>query len=439
MKYQPLHQWGIINTPTQGFGTFLSYVLVVLLTALPIFFFSIGGSTTRIAIATYLVCLIALVFNAISSDKSATNYPKLYWWVIFSLWTYFLATGISQIANQSFVPNRLDAPSRLVFSGLIFYAVYHYRINFIKILKVAVPISIILFLLFLTFKNDQIVVAKNMWGGRLSLPFIDPILLSAWLTCFGLLCLSFINIQFKASSILKNTFFIATFITTIYIALITESRNSWFAIPLLASILIFKQPNKWLKIGFILFTTICIFYLINHVSSSLTRIDQAILEIKNYFNGTAKETSVGIRIDMGMLAFKALSLKPIFGWSENLFITPEIDNHLAMYYTPSTIFLAKYTGFHNDFYAAIVRSGSLGAFAFVTTLLTPLIVFIGFLFKGNASSRPVCFNGLAVIITCIIASMTAEILSYKYSVSLFGYLIAGIMAHVLWQNQEDNF
>jgi O-antigen ligase len=276
-----------------------------------------------------------------------------------------------------------------------------------------------------------------MWGGRLSLPFIDPILLSAWLTCFGLLCLSFINIQFKANSIFKNTFFIATFITSVYIALLTESRTSWLAIPLLASILIFNQKNKWLKIGFILFTTICIFYLINHVSSSLARIDQAVLEIKNYFNGTAKETSVGIRIDMGMLAFKALSLKPIFGWSENLFATPEIANYLVTHYTPLTLFLAKHTGFHNDFYAAIVRSGSLGAFAFTTTLLTPLIVFIGFLFKGNTSSKHVCFSGLAVIITCIIASLTVEILAYKYTISLFGYLIAGIMAQVLWQNQDN--
>lgn len=335
------------------------------------------------------------------------------------------------------MPNRLDAPSRLVFSGLIFYAVYHYRINFIKILKVAIPISIILFLLFLTFKNDQVVFAKNMWGGRLSLPFIDPILLSAWLTSFGLPCLSFINIQFKTSSIFKNTFFIATFITTIYIALLTESRTSWLAIPLLAFILIFKQPNKWLKIGFILFTTICIFYLINHVSSSLTRIDQAVLEIKNYFNGTAKETSVGVRIDMGMLAFKALSLKPIFGWSENLFATPAIANYLTTHYTPSTLFLAKHTGFHNDFYAAIVRSGSLGALAYAITFITPLLLFLYYLFKGNTYSRPGCFSGLAVIITCMVTSTTVEILVYKYSVSLFGYLIAGIMAQVLWQNQDN--
>jgi hypothetical protein len=79
MKYQPLHQWGIINTPTQGFGTILGYVIVVLLTALPIFFFSIGGATTRIAIATYLACLIALIFNTITANKSTATYPKLYW------------------------------------------------------------------------------------------------------------------------------------------------------------------------------------------------------------------------------------------------------------------------------------------------------------------------------------------------------------------------
>jgi O-antigen ligase len=281
------------------------------------------------------------------------------------------------------------------------------------------------------------VFAKSMWNGRLSLPFIDPILLSAWLTCFGLLCLSFINIQLKASSVFKNIFFVATFITAIYIALLTESRTAWLAIPLLASILIFNQKNKWLKIGFILFTTLCIFYLINHVTRSLLRINLAALEIKNYFNGSAKETSVGIRIDMGILALKALSLKPLFGWSENLFITPEIANHLVAHYTPSTIFLAKHSGFHNDFYAAIVRSGSLGALAYAITFTTPLLLFLYYLVKGNTYSRSGCFSGLAVVITCIIASMTVEILAYKYSISLFGYLIAGIMAQVLWQNQKS--
>jgi O-antigen ligase len=437
MKYQPLHQCGIINTQTKVAETILSYVIVALLTALPIFFFSIGGATTIISIATYLLCLIALIFNVITRNKPTGNYPKLYWWIIFSLWTYFLATGISQIANHSFVPNRLDAPSRLVFSGLIFYAVYHYRINFIKVLKFATPTSIIVFLLFLIINNDQVIFAKKMWGGRLSLPFIDPILLSAWLTCFGLLCLSFVKIQFKASSIFKNTFFIATFITTIYIALLTESRTSWLAIPLVATILIFNQSNKWLKIGFILFTTFFIFYLIIHVDTSLIRIYQAVLEIKNYFNGSTKESSVGIRIDMGMLAFKALSLKPTFGWSENFFTTQDIANHLATHYTPSTIFLAKHTGFHNDLYAGIVRSGSLGALAYLSTFLTPLILFIYYLAKGKIHSRPVCFSGLAVIITCIISSMTVEILSYKYSVSLFSFLIAGIMSQALWQNQDN--
>jgi O-antigen ligase len=430
-----LQKFDIVNIHISRLGLVLSSLIVFLFVLLPVLFFFVGGSTTRISILTYIICLIALIFDR-KNHPIDPKKPLIYWWIIFSLWTYFLATGVSQIANQSFVPNRLDAPSRLAFSGLIFYAVYHYRINFIKILKFAVPISIILFLLFLIFKPEQVAFAMSMWGGRLSLPFIDPILLSTWLTCFGLISLSFININLTATSIFKNVVFIATFITAIYVALLTESRTSWLAIPLLAFIFIIKQQNKWFKIGFILITTFCIFYLINHVSSSLPRINQAIFEVTSYFNGGTKESSVGYRIDMGMLAFKALSLKPIFGWSENLFTTPDIANHLATHYTPSTIFLAKNTGFHSDLYAAIVRSGSLGAFAYLSTLTTPLMLFTYYIIKGNPHSKPVCFSGLAVIITCIIATMTVEILAYKYSVSLFGYLIAGIMAQVLWQNQK---
>jgi O-antigen ligase len=290
----------------------------------------------------------------------------------------------------------------------------------------------------LAFKLEQIRLGTEMWQGRLALPFIDPILLSTWLTCFGLLSLSFVKIQSNVVGWLKSTILIITFFTAIYIALLTDSRTSWLAVPILILVLAFNHSNKYIKIGFFLVTTFLLLYSINHLSSSMARIDQAVLEIKSYFNFSSKETSVGIRIDMGMLAFKALSLRPFFGWSENLFFTPDVANLLANHYTQPTLFLAKHTGFHNDFYAAIVRSGSLGAFAYACTFFTPLLLFIHLLIRGKSYSRSTCFSGLAIIITCIIASMTVEILSYKYSVSLFGYLIAGIMAQTLWENQEIN-
>lgn len=432
-----LQKLNIINAPTNKLGTVICSIVVFLFTMLPILFFFLGGSTTRIAITIYFVCLIALIFHRQSSSNASTK-PLVYWWIIFSLSSYLLATGISQFANNSFTPNRLDAPLRLALSGLIFYAVFRYKINFTKLLKFSIPIGISLFYIQFFFKPEQIKIGTEMWQGRLALPFIDPILLSTWLTCFGLLCISFIKFELNAVNALKSMIFSIASIIAIYIALLTDSRTSWLAIPILILILTFNQRSKYIKIAFLIVSTLLILYLINHLSSSMGRIDQATLEIKSYFNGSSKETSVGIRIDMGMLAFKALSLKPFFGWSENLFFTPDISNFLVNNYTPSTLFLAEHTGFHNDFYAAIVRSGSLGAFAYACTFFTPMLLFIYSLIRGNSYSRSTCFSGLAIIITCIVASMTAEVISYKYSVSLFGYLIAGLMAQTLWENQSIN-
>jgi O-antigen ligase len=425
----------IINAQTNKLGTVLCSIIVFLFTMLPILFFSLGGSTTRIAISIYIICFISLIFNRQSSFNNPRK-PFIYWWIIFSLSSYLLATSISQFANDSFTPNRLDAPLRIALSGLIFYTVFRYKINFTKLLKFSIPIGIGLLFVQMFFESEQIKLGTEMWQGRLALPFIDPILLSTWLTCFGLLSLSFIKIQFNVVGFLKSMILIVTFFTAIYIALLTDSRTSWLSIPILILILTFNQRGKYIKIGFLLVSTLLVLYLINHLNNSMARIDQAVLEIKNYFNGSSKETSVGVRIDMGMLAFKALSLKPFFGWSENLFFTPNIADFLANHYAPPTLFLAKETGFHNDLYAAIVRSGSLGAFAYACTFFTPMFLFIYFLIRGNNYLRSTCFGGLAIIITCTIASMTAEIISYKYSVSLFGYLIAGTMAQTLWENQE---
>lgn len=409
--------------------------IVALLLVQPIFFFSIGGWVTRIGIATYVLCLIAFIFDRNDRNNQTSPYPKSYWWVIFSLCTFFLATAISQIANQTFTPNRLDSPSRLLFSTLIFYAIYRYKIDFVKILKISIPLSLIFLLVYMEFNSKQIELAKSFWAGRLSLPFIDPILLSAWLTCFGLLSLSFFKSDFQFFTIIKNIIFISSSVISIYIALATESRTGWLAIPIVITILILKPSNTWIKIFYLMIASITIFYLASSNNATVTRIDQAILEIKNFLHGDIKESSVGIRMDMGNLALKALSWKPFFGWSESLFAAPEIKAYLNSHFTPSTLYLSQHAGFHNDLYAATVRSGFFGIFAYASTFFTPLFLFLYLFIKGDFESRLIASNGLAVAITCIIASMTVEILAYKYSVTIFSYLISGLMAQALWKNQ----
>lgn len=426
-------KWGIINAQTNSLGAAIGSAIVILLFMQPILFFSVGGATTQIAITTYFACLIALIFDKTTPHCKPKN-SIIYWWIIFSLSSFIIATGLSQIANQSFTPNRLDSPLRLLLSGLVFYSIYRYKISFLRLLQISIPLSIGIFLLHILLRPDQIVLGKSMWHGRVALPFIDPILLSAWLTCFGLICLSLVNLEASIKKMFLNIILILTFVTSIYIALLTESRNSWLAIPLLIGVFIFRQSNKLTKFIFFLITILIIIFLINAVSSSFNRIDLALIEFKNYFNRSAIETSVGIRIELGALAFKALSIKPFFGWSEKLFSDPSISDYLKNNYTNSTLFLGQYAGFHSDFYAAIVRSGLLGAIAYIATFFTPLVIFVIVIKRGNQRSKSAAYTGLAIILTCLIASVTVEILAYKYSVSLFGYLIAGLMAQCLWEN-----
>ncbi len=426
---------GIINNANNPLSWLISISIVTLLLAQPIFFFSISGWATRIGIATYLLCLIALIYDRPPPKSETSTYPQLYWWIIFSLSTFFLATAISQVANQTFTPNRLDSPSRLLFSTLIFYAIYKYKIDFVKILKISIPLSLFFLLLYIEFNSKQIELAKSFWGGRLSLPFIDPILLSAWLMCFGLLSLSFFKSDFQFFTIIKNFIFISCSVICIYIGFTTESRTGWLAIPIVIVILVFRPSNIWVKVFYLAIASVAIIYLANTISTTGARIDQAIIQIKNFINLDLKESSVGIRMDMANLAFKALSWKPFFGWGESLLTTPEVEAYLKTHFTPSTLYLAQHTGLHNDLYAAMVRSGFFGIFAYLSTFLTPLFLFLYLYFKGNFELRLIASKGLAVIISCIIASMTVEILAYKYSVTIFSYLISGLMAQVLWNNQ----
>jgi O-antigen ligase len=427
--------WGIINTQGNRLSQFISFSIVALLIAQPIFLFSIGGWVTRVGIAIYVACLISLLFDRLAPQLENVKPTKLYWWIVFSLGTYFLATGLSQMVNGTFVPNRLDAPSRLLFSILIFYAVFKYRIDFSKILQISIPLSITFFFLFIELRPDQITLAKSFWGGRYSLPFIDPILLSVWLTCFGLVCLMFTNDEIKFLSISKNLIFILCVCCSLYMTLITSSRVSLLAIPIIIIIFIFKPLRLSTKFLITLFTLTIFIYFTLTLSITLTRVNAAFLELTSYLSTDSKETAIGVRIQMGDIALKALSLKPFFGWSESFFNNSEINTYLSINYYESTLFLAKNTGFHSDIYAAMVRSGTLGIFAYLATFLTPLFLFFYLLVKGLREVKNIALAGLAIIVTCMIASTTVEILAYKYSVTIFSYLIAGLMAQALWKHQ----
>lgn len=429
--------WGIINAQGNRLSQFISFSIVALLLAQPIFLFSIGGWVTRVGIAIYVACLISLLFDKLAPQQPNLKSTKLYWWVVFSLGTYFLATSLSQIVNGTFVPNRLDAPSRLLFSILIFYAVFKYRIDFSKILQISIPLSIACFFLFIELRPDQITLGKSFWSGRYALPFIDPILLSAWLTCFGLICLMFTNDEVKFLSIVKNLIFMICFGLTVFMAFTTESRTGWLAIPMTLIIFLFKPFNLLAKLLITLIALACVIYLVMLAPATLTRIDSAFLQLKEYLTTGIQLTSVGIRMEMGTLALKALTLRPFFGWGENLFTSPEITSYLNKTYSDYTLFLAKNTGFHSDIYAAMVRSGGLGIFAYLATFLTPLFLFSYTLVKGVKEVKNIALAGLATMVTCMIASTTVEILAYKYSVTIFSYLIAGLMAHALWKHQES--
>lgn len=425
----------LINIPTKGFSRVISIGIVGILFAQPVFFFSIPGWTTRIGVASYLICLIAIIFDRSNLTNKITSPPKIYWWIIFSLCSFFLATLISQAANNTFVANRLDSPSRLLFATLIFHAIYRYKINFVAILKASIPITIILFLLQTIFKEKNISTNEISWDGRFSLPFMDPILLSTWIITFGLFCLNFIKLRPERESLAKDFIFISCLIIAIYIALLTESRTGLIGIPIVMVLIILKHPKKSIAMSFFIALTISAFYFAHKNGANLARINQAFFEFNEYFNGGHKESSVGLRIDMGLLAFKAWLFKPFFGWGENFFSTQEIQVYLNSNFTSSAIYLSQYSGFHSDLYAAMVRSGALGIIAYATTFFTPLFFFIYLLLRENIESKEISIIGLSLIIPGIITSMTVEILAYKYSVTIFSYLIAGVMAQAVWKSQ----
>ncbi len=69
--------WGIINAQGNQLSKFISFSIVTLLFAQPIFIFSIGGWVTRVGTAIYVACLISLIFDRFSSQQVNLKLTKL--------------------------------------------------------------------------------------------------------------------------------------------------------------------------------------------------------------------------------------------------------------------------------------------------------------------------------------------------------------------------
>jgi O-antigen ligase len=361
--------------------------------------------------------------------------------VVISLSSIFIATALTQLIRQDIYWPSFDGPSRLALAAIVFIFLRTQSISFLKLLEVAIPIGLMLTLIMIVSFPETSVP----WGNRFATKFVDPNTLGSQSVILGIICLLMIN---KNNPFSKNVFLLIGSATGIYLSIHAGSRGGWLALPFILiawSIIQFKERftcnlNNLFKLILIIFlgtTALTLtFIALAKLPMIAARIGAGYADIMNLLNGDFN-TSIGTRIAMWIISFKYLV--PIAGLSglgetdvKNLLITLPID---PIQFREAIYHLSN-TGPHSDFLAKLLSMGYIGCFAYVLTVITPLMIFIKNSFNANLQQRSASRIGLYYLIGIIICGLSNEMLSLKYLCSFYGLMIACLAAEVLRDNSN---
>lgn len=404
---------------------------------IPLFFLTIREWTHFIAaIAIILACVCLLLTH------NKQHYPNHAPWFVLLLALPLLSVFLSQFFRQDWVARAYDAPSRLLLVLPIAALIYQERIDFLKILGHSLTASICLLVLYAIFfphyQDTQDIALR-----RLTSPFIDAIFFGFWAMLMGCLTAALGIIYLKNSN--KHSVVILYFALAglaIYLSILSKTRTGWLALPLVILLItIYVKPQIKLKdysyalgLGLALCLLIYVF-----VSPVQYRIDLLWQEILLYFSGEAIDTSIGLRIQMWKLGLHLFAENPFFGYGDGGYAQLLEDAKFKHLVSPAAQAMALMAGFHNEFISHAVRSGILGLIAISALLFMPLWIYILHLKdkKKDPKTRATSLIGGILIICMFTASLTNEMLNYKFSMSFFAYLYVSLMADLYWKRNES--
>lgn len=324
-----------------------------------------------------------------------------------------------------------DGPSRFLLGIPIYLYIRAQKIDSLKIIASAIPLTLIFCLISLQINADP----TEFWGNRLATYFVDPLTFGNYSLLLGFVSLLLLAYKNESShelikKILK-TLKLFGFLTGVYISLGSMSRSGWLAVPFLTAFsLWFLAKNSrnnfkyYLGLGF---TSLILFFLVSTNDILIFRIQSIFTEIQSWL--THKQdydsTSGGTRLSMWVLSFKLFLMSPIVGFGDFEYKGLLTTHPNLITSAGESARLAMLNGPHNEILANTLRYGLFGLIAstalFVIPAITALIAMRSL--KNIAAVLVFCF-----ITGLFICSIALEVFNLKYTSSFYAFLIPTLLA-----------
>ncbi|MEH8032689.1 O-antigen ligase family protein [Gallibacterium anatis] len=393
-----------------------------------LFFITVITIKNAYYIAPLILVLIAIVYlithyKTIYIDKSVKYY-------IVAALTYYVISLLVAIINHDSIPHSFKADHFLLLSIPLLLLFIQYKPS-LKGLSLAFATAAILAGLLAIYN-------KFALGIERAFEEINPIPIAAVIMTLVLYCITLGFYFLKQGSSKIASFLLIAAIIGLVGNILTGSRGSWLIFPI-AIILIFWVYAKSLK-RFIIpfsFSLISLIIIASFIPQSgiQQRYQAAVSNITQYFDGSQKRTSIGIRLELYRGAWLAIQEKPFLGWGYEGMKQKRIEQSNA-----GTIISLKYAAHtHNQFIEQTYYRGFIGLFVLLLFIYTCLRYFIlRYKILSDEDKKTIALLGVINILSMISFNLSDALLRGK-EYAMFFY-ISNIIFYAMTlpnKNKED--
>lgn len=393
----------------------------------PLAWLSIRGWVNGVVMILSFLCIFFLFSNRKKIELEILE--KLF---LATLILPFLAVLITQILTQNWSAKAYDGPSRFLLGIPIYLYIRREKIDVLRILVIAIPLTLI-FNLLSTLLNTG---PTEFWGNRLATYFVDPLTFGNYSLLLGFLCLLLVQYrEYFTTSLLKKIFVMTCltgFVIGLYLSIGSMSRSGWLALPFLilyCAWCLRKDMLGNLNTSLLfLFLTLALFFLLILFNELLQiRFLSIYSETSQWLNksGEYDSSSGGTRLSMWVLSYKLFMMNPLIGYGDlgykDLLVTDPTLISSASVMARTSMF----NGPHNEILANSLRYGIFGLIATSSLFIIPAIIAVLNTQKQDNLARRLIF---CFIVGLLICSIALEVFNLKYTASFYAFLIPVLMA-----------
>lgn len=399
----------------------------------PLLFLTVKGWTNALFLVLFLLALYDICRR-----------PALYWplwrdrrigWLTAALASAFVAILASQTLRWDFQAQPYDAPLRPLGGIAVLLYLTARRANFLKIFQWTCPLAVLLCAAGLLVGPDPF--AK--WGGRLSNYFVDPLSLGQYMLLLGVLSAFMINLVEKDGPI-AIVLKLAALVAGLWVSVLTESRSGWLAIPVLFVVWLFAVARirnvMVIASGTAALALACVLaYLV--LQPVHMRVDAALIDYRDYFSGSLRDTSGGLRLSLLRASWHLFLSQPLYGYGDNG--TPPLLTIPAIrpFYTDLLQYALTHNGAHNELFQNMVRSGIFGVISTLMMFGVPFVLFWRAAGSHIKEASAAGVIGLGYIAGVFCFGLSTETFALKYLATFYALMIAALAAQVISASPPD--